>query len=61
MGRVFYCFFSDLFAGDPVALIAAGGLTTIALVICFVWWRIARNLRREDEERQQRYGGKKKT
>jgi hypothetical protein len=61
MFAVFDLFFEDLLNGDPVALSVLGIITVVFLLFCLVWWRIARNLRREDEERQQRFrGGKKK-
>jgi hypothetical protein len=60
MGRVFRKFFSGLAEGDPVALIAAGVIGGIALLLCLVWWKIARDLRREDENRKGRYTNKKK-
>ena len=54
-------YFSDLFSGDPVALIFTLAFLAICLVVCLIWWKAAPHLRREDEERQhKRYGGKKK-
>lgn len=47
--------------GDPIAITGASLLVGMVVVICLIWWKIARDLRREDEERKQRYGsGKKK-
>jgi hypothetical protein len=60
MGRVFRRFLTDLINGDPVALICAGAIVAIALALCLVWWMTARKLRREDEERKNRYKSKKK-
>jgi hypothetical protein len=59
MGRVFGKFFRGLIEGDPVALTVAGIFAVIIAAALLVWWKIARDLRREDEERQRRYGGKK--
>jgi hypothetical protein len=53
-------FFSDLLDGDPVALTVAGVLALSALLLCLFWWKTARSLRREDEQRAKRYGGGKK-
>jgi hypothetical protein len=61
MGRVFRLFFVDLLEGDPVALIAAGAIAFIALAVCLFWWKTARDLRREDEQRKNRYKGRKKS
>ena len=61
MGRVFQRFFEDLFDGDPVALISAGVIAGVALLLCLIWWKIARDLRREDEQRKQRHGRGKKS
>jgi hypothetical protein len=61
MGRVFRRFFEDLLAGDPVALIAGAVILAVALPVCLYWWKTARDLRREDEQRKQRHRGKKKT
>jgi hypothetical protein len=55
MGRVFRLFLVDLFQGDPVALTVAGALAFIALAVCLFWWKTARDLRREDEQRKNRY------
>jgi hypothetical protein len=60
MFAVFDLFFEDLLNGDPVALSLAGIIAFVFLLFCLVWWRIARNLRREDEERQRRFRGWKK-
>jgi hypothetical protein len=60
MGRVFRRFFVDLFQGDSVALIVAGVIGGIALIICLIWWKIARDLRHEDEKRKGPYVSKKK-
>jgi hypothetical protein len=32
----------------------------VALLLCLAWWKIARDLRREEEERNRRRGVKKK-
>jgi hypothetical protein len=55
MIRVFVRFFQDLFAGDPVALTVGGVLLTVVILGCLFWWKIARDLRREDEQRKQRW------
>jgi hypothetical protein len=61
MFRALRQFFSDLIAGDPLALTVAGVIAGIALLLCLFWWKTARALRREDEERKRRSeGGKKK-
>ena len=60
MGRVLRLYFSDLLQGDPVALSVTGGIAAVGIVICLIWWKIARDLRREDEEQKKRYGGGKK-
>jgi hypothetical protein len=57
---MFRRFFTHLSEGDPVALTVAALLSGSMLVFGLIWWRIARNLRREDEERSRRYGGGKK-
>jgi hypothetical protein len=41
--------------GDPVALTAGGIILLVALAICLFWWKTARDLRREDEQRKQRF------
>ena len=51
----------DLIAGDTVALTAALIMLAVALALCLFWWKTARNLHREDEQRKQRRQGKKKT
>ena len=56
MLRVLRRFFEDLFEGDPVALIVAGVIVGIALLLGLLWWKAARDLRREDEKRKQRHG-----
>jgi hypothetical protein len=58
---IFMRFFEDLLAGDPVALIAGGVILLVALAICLFWWKTARDLRKEDEQRAQRYKSKKKS
>jgi hypothetical protein len=55
MLRVFARFFEDLMDGDPVALTAGGIILVVALAICLFWWKTARDLRREDEQRNQRF------
>jgi hypothetical protein len=55
MIRVFARFFEDLFAGDPVALTVGAVIALGALGLCLFWWKTARDLRREDEERKQRF------
>jgi hypothetical protein len=57
---VFRRFFADLIEGDTVALVSAGVIAGVALLLCLIWWKIARDLRREDEQRKQRYGRGKK-
>lgn len=54
-----YRFLGDLAAGDPVALIVAGVIASVTLVMLLIWWKIARDLRREDEEMDRRRGRKK--
>lgn len=54
-------FFSDLAAGDPVAWTVTLVFLAIALGIGLFWYKTARDLRREDEERKRkRSGGQKK-
>lgn len=48
-------FFVDLVEGDPVALTVLGVLLALAAIFCLIWWKIARDLRREDEEKKNRY------
>jgi hypothetical protein len=59
-GRIFRRFFEDLLAGDPVALGILGALVLVALAVGIVWLKTARDLRREDEARKRKYGGKPK-
>ena len=61
-GRVLGRFFEGLFAGDPVALTAAAVIAGAAALFGLIWWKIARDLRREDEQRNRRRGtpGKKR-
>jgi hypothetical protein len=47
-------FFRDLFAGDPIALTFVGVVGGIGLVLGLIWWKIARDLRREDQKRARR-------
>ena len=61
MSRVFRLFFVDLLEGDPVALIAAGVIAVVVLAVCLFWWKTARDLRREDERRKNRFKGRKKS
>jgi hypothetical protein len=58
-GRVFRHFFEDLAAGDPVAVGILAALTLVALAVGLVWLKTARDLRREDEARKRKYGGKR--
>jgi hypothetical protein len=55
MIRVLSRFFEDLAVGDPVALTVAGILGGILVVALLIWWKIARDLHREDEERKNRW------
>jgi hypothetical protein len=55
MIRVLSRFFEDLSVGDPVALTVAGILGGILVVALLIWWKIARDLHREDEERKNRW------
>jgi hypothetical protein len=61
-GPIFRAFFEDLFQGDPVALVVGGVILAIIAIIGLFWWKTARDLRREDEERKNRYrrAGEKK-
>jgi hypothetical protein len=59
MGRVFRPFFRHLIEGDFVALIAAGVIVAVGLVLCLIWWKIARDLRRDDEKRKRPRKGNK--
>ncbi len=61
MSRVFRLFFVDLFEGDPVALVSAGAIALVALALGLFWWKTARDLRREDEARKNRYKSGKKS
>ena len=58
--RIFIYWFEDLAAGDPVALTVAGVILGVGVLLCLLWWKAARDLRREDEQRKPRYGGGKK-
>jgi hypothetical protein len=58
MFRVFRRFFTHLLDGDPLALVAAAVIALVSLAICLFWWKTARDLRREDEQRKRRYKGK---
>ncbi len=54
-------YFDDLFSGDPVAWLFTLIFLGICLILGFLWWKAARDLRREDEEqKRKRYGGQKK-
>ena len=55
-GNVFRKFFTHLAEGDTLAWTVAGVLAGVALLMCLVWWKIARDLRREDEEHKRRRG-----
>ncbi|MFQ3591800.1 MAG: hypothetical protein SNJ82_01260 [Gemmataceae bacterium] len=55
MIRVFSRFLDDLLAGDPIGLSCAGILTVGVMVALLVWWKIACDLHREDEERKNRW------
>ena len=61
MMGIFRRFFEDLMDGDPVALIAGGVILLVALAVCLFWWKTARNLRKEDEQRAQRFRNKRKS
>ena len=58
-GRVFRHFFEDLLAGDPVAVGTLAVLVVVFLAIGIVWLKTAREMRREDEARKRKYGGKR--
>jgi hypothetical protein len=55
MRRSIVHFFEDLGAGDPVALTVAGVIAVIAIALLLFWAKIAWSLRKEDEQRKQRY------
>ena len=62
MLRALWRFFEDPFEGDPVALIVVGVIAAVAIFLCLLWWKAARDLHREDEKRKQRHGrGHKKS
>jgi hypothetical protein len=60
MVRIFVYFIEDLLDGDPYAWGAAGFLAAVGLAICLFWWKTARDLRREDEQKKSRYYSKKR-
>jgi hypothetical protein len=60
MASIFGRFFSQLLDGDPVALTVGGIILAVALAVCLFWWKTARDLRKEDEQRSQRFKNKKK-
>jgi hypothetical protein len=59
-GRALARLIEDLGDGDPVAWIAVGVFVVIALAVCLFWWKTARDLRREDEQKKSRNYTKKK-
>jgi len=48
-------FLEDLSVGDPVALTVAAILAVLIGMALLIWWKIARDLHREDEERKNRW------
>jgi hypothetical protein len=58
MGRVFRRFFEDLFQGDAVAWTVVAVIGGIFLLFCLFWFKVARDLRKEDEARKRRQSGK---
>ena len=59
MGRVFRRYFEDLFAGDPVALMATGAFLLFLLGLFLFGIKVMRDKRRRDrdfEEKRRRRG-----
>ena len=58
-GRALVDFFSDLWAGDPVAWMFVGGFVLALIVFFVVGMKILRDKRRMDEEfkKKRRLGG----
>jgi hypothetical protein len=52
MVRIFRRFFAHLLEGDPLALAVAAVLVGAVVAALLLWWKIARDLRREDEKRR---------
>lgn len=57
-GKAIHRFIEDLLAGDLVAWGFVGFFVIVAVLFGLVWLKVRRDLRREDEQRQRRRGGK---
>ena len=58
-GKAISRLLEDLLAGDLVAWGFVGFFVLVAVVFGLIWLKVRRDLRREDEERQRRRGGRK--
>lgn len=60
MGRAIRAYFELLFDGDGLTWIITGVFLVICLGVLLLWYKAARDLRRDDEERKRKWGGGKK-